>query len=111
LLIRLTIISSLSFLLFGIGYLISPRLRLEFDRYGLARFRVLVACLQLAGAAGQLAGIRYPMLGALSSGGLALMMLAAVGVRIRIGDSIGQSLPALLYLSANIYLTFAFLRA
>ena len=39
--------------------------------------------------------------------GLALMMLVAVGVRIRIKDTLLQRLPALLYLALNAYLSLA----
>jgi hypothetical protein len=39
--------------------------------------------------------------------GLALMMSVAVGVRIKIKDSMLQTMPALIYLALNIYLSLA----
>ena len=45
-------------------------------------------------------------MGQMAAGGLALMMLVAVGVRIRIQDSLFQTLPALIYLLLNAYLCF-----
>jgi hypothetical protein len=48
-----------------------------------------------------------PWLGQLAAGGLALMMLIAVIVRIQIKDTILQTLPALFYLALNAYLCLA----
>ena len=82
----------------------------EFGRYGFGGYRVLIAWLQLAGAAGQLLGFIYPRLGGLASGGLALMMLVAVGVRLKIDDTLMQTVPAMVYLLTNLYLCQAFFR-
>ncbi len=82
-------------------------MRGEFERYGLGRYRVVVAVLQLMGAAGQLLGLRYPLLGCLASGGLALMMLVAVVVRQQISDALPQWVPAAAYLVGNAYLAVA----
>ncbi len=60
--------------------------------------------LQLAAAVGLLAGLSQAWMGQMAAGGLALMMLVAVGVRIRIQDSLIQTLPALIYLLLNAYL-------
>lgn len=46
-------------------------------------------------------------MGQLAAAGLALMMLAAVGVRIWIRDTFVQTLPALFYLALNGYLSLA----
>jgi hypothetical protein len=43
----------------------------------------------------------------LAAGGLALMMLVAVVVRIQIKDSVLQTIPALFYLVLNTYLCLA----
>ena len=48
--------SALSFLFFGVGCLTSPRLQLEFVRYGLAKYRILTGWLQCLGAVGIAAG-------------------------------------------------------
>ena len=103
-------LSSLSMLCFGLGYLFSPRMRAEFGRYRLSRYRRLVAWLQLAGACGLMLGLLYPPIGSAAAAGLTAMMLVAVGVRFNIGDSLLQSAPAGLYLILNLYLSVAFLR-
>lgn len=82
-------------------------MRHEFTRYGLGRYRVVVAMLQLAGAVGQIVGLGYPLLGCFASGGLALMMFVALLVRRRIGDRFGHWVPAAVYFVGNIYLAGA----
>lgn len=46
-------------------------------------------------------------LGRVASAGLAVMMLVAVGVRVRIKDTPLQTIPALFYLALNAYLCLA----
>ena len=58
---------------------------------------------------GLVAGLNQPWIGLAASGGLALMMLVAVGVRIKIKDPLPRTTPAVLYLALNAYLClFAF---
>ncbi len=96
--------SSATFLVYGLLGLIAPSLEREFTRFGLPHLRVLTASLELLGALGLLVGLRWPPALWLSSGGLALLMLAGVGVRLRVGDSLVQMLPALALLLLNLYL-------
>ncbi len=77
----------------------------EFDRYGLGSQRTLVGGLQMCAAIGLLAGLSHPWMGRSAAAGLALMMLVAVGVRIRIKDTMLQTIPALIYLALNAYLS------
>jgi uncharacterized membrane protein YkgB len=79
----------------------------EFERYRLGSQRVVVGALQVAASLGLMAGLSQPWMGRSAAAGLALMMLVAVGVRIRISDSLLQTTPALFYLLLNIYLFFA----
>ena len=81
-------------------------MRREFERYRLSKYRPLIACLQIAGAVGQLAGGKYPGLGILASGGLSAMMLIAIAVRLQIGDRLLQCIPAAIYMVGNAYLVF-----
>ena len=76
----------------------------EFLRYRLASQRISVGALQWFAGIGLLAGMSQPWMGQLAAGGLALMMLIAVIVRIQIKDTIPQTLPALFYLALNTYL-------
>lgn len=47
----------------------------------------------------------------LSSGGLTIVMIGAFGIRIRIRDSMLQTLPSIVYLLITIYLTILFAEA
>jgi hypothetical protein len=107
--IDLTLIwfSAISFILFGCGCFVSLSMRREFQRYGLPGFRKLVGGLQLLGSIGLLAGMHTPWLGQLASGGLALLMLGGVGVRIKIKDTALLTLPAFAYMVLNAYLALA----
>ena len=100
-------VSAISFLFFGLGCFASPYIDREFKRYGLPHFRTLVGALQLAGAAGLLAGLHTPWVGQLAAAGLALLMLLGVGVRIKIKDTALQTQPALAYMLLNAYLALA----
>lgn len=102
--LALILLSALSFLAYGLACFRSPYIQGEFERYRLGSQRLLVGVLQLAAAIGLVAGLNLPWLGRAAAGGLALMMLVAVGVRIRIKDTLPQTTPALFYLALNTYL-------
>ena len=76
----------------------------EFERYGFGPQRTIIGGLQVLAAVGLLAGFRQPWMGKSAAGGLALMMLVAVAVRIKIGDNVLQTLPAAAFLGINGYL-------
>ncbi len=79
----------------------------EFVRYRLARQRQLVGALQIVAALGLILGLREPWLGRAAAAGLTVMMLLAVGVRIKIKDSFLQALPAFFFFALNAYLALA----
>lgn len=66
-----------------------------------------LAVLQVVGGAGQLLSLVYPPLAMPAALGLGAMMAIAIGVRVWIGDSLVQMLPAVAYLLANAYLIWA----
>ena len=103
----LILFSALSFLGYGSACFLYPPMKREFERYRFGAQRTLVGGLQLCAAIGLLAGLSQPWMGRVAAGGLALMMLVAVGVRIKIKDSLLQTLPAFLYLALNAYLSLA----
>jgi uncharacterized membrane protein YkgB len=103
----LILFSAISFLGYGSACFLSAYMKREFDRYHLGSQRALVGGLQLCAAIGLLAGLSHPWMGRAAAAGLALMMLVAVGVRIRIKDSLPQTTPALFYLALNAYLSLA----
>lgn len=96
--------SAVSFLVYGIGCFTSKYLNGEFVRYGFSSQRMLIGVLQLCGSLSLVAGLWVPLLGRFAAAGLAVMMLAAIGVRIKIRDSFVQTTPAILYFFLNAYL-------
>ena len=105
--VALILCSAISFLGYGSGCFLSDYLKRDFDRYGFGSQRALIGGLQLCAAGGLLAGLRQPWMGRTAAAGLALMMLVAVGVRIKIKDTFLQTTPALFYLVLNAYLCLA----
>lgn len=105
--ITLVIFSAISFLGFGSACIGASNMKREFKRYQLEAWRPLIGVLQLTAAAGLLAGLSQPWVGRAAAGGLAMMMLAGVFVRIRIKDRVPQMMPALFYLAVNAYLCAA----
>ena len=102
----LILISSLSFLAYGINWFVSPHMKSEFKRFGLEKFGLLTVVLEIGGALGLLVGLYLNSILIVSSGGLALLMLLGVLVRLKIKDSLWVSLPALFYLLLNSYIFF-----
>ncbi len=77
----------------------------EFVRFGLGQFRIMTGILEILGGTGLLIGYYGNQLAYLiSSGGLALLMLLGTLVRLRIKDSLTQTLPALGLLLINAYI-------
>jgi len=103
----LILFSAISFLAYGSACFLSTYMKREFDRYEFGSQRTLVGGLQLCAAIGLLAGLSQPWMGRAASAGLAVMMLVAVGVRIKIKDAVPQTIPALFYLALNAYLCLA----
>jgi len=102
----LVLISSLSFLAYGITYFTSSKMRSEFVRFGLSRFGMVTAILEILGAIGLLVGLLFNFFLILSSGGLALLMFLGVIVRLKVKDGLWASLPAVFFLVLNAYIFF-----
>lgn len=97
-----------AFVAYGLGCLRSTSIKAEFKRFGLARLRVLTGVLEVFGGLGLVVGLAWPPAMWLSSGGLALLMMLGVGVRVRVNDSLIQMLPALVLMLVNGFILFAF---
>ncbi|MFT6181824.1 MAG: putative membrane protein YphA (DoxX/SURF4 family) [Paracoccaceae bacterium] len=104
----LNLFCALSFIAYGVSCLAAAHMVREFERFGLPNYRKLTGILQLLGAVGLLIGFRFPIIGALAAGGLALQMLIGFGVRLKIRDHFLQSLPAFAYLLINAWLCVQF---
>lgn len=79
----------------------------EFKRYRMERFRTLVGYLEFAGGTGLLIGLFYPGLIAISSSGLALLMLLGTIIRIRARDPWLEILPAIFLMLINAYISLS----
>lgn len=77
---------------------------LEFERYQLEKYRVLVGWLEILGAVGLIVGLKFNLLFLLATCGLAVLMGLGVYTRYRVGDSILQIMPALLLFLVCCYL-------
>jgi len=106
----LTLVSSVTFLTYGILYFFSPQLKNEFRRFGLEKFGVLTALLEILGALGLLVGFFSTPILLLSSGGLALLMFFGLIARVRVKDSLVASLPAFILMVLNAYIFYTTFR-
>ncbi len=79
----------------------------EFKRFDLEKLGLMTIVLEFAGAAGLLVGLLFNPLLIFSSLGLALLMFAALVVRVQRRDSLLISLPALFFMFLNAYICWA----
>lgn len=99
-----------SFLFFGTGCFLLPRMKHEFERYRLPHLRKTVGGLQLLGGAGLIFGFFLsPPIGLLASACLSILMLLGVVIRIKIKDPLLAILPALTYAILSAYLAVSLL--
>lgn len=102
----LIFVSSLCFIGYGITYFTSPKLKSELKRFGFEKLGALIAILELLGAFGLLVGLQSPIILLISAGGLALLMFFGVLIRIKSGDTLWVSLPALFFMLLNAAIFF-----
>ena len=100
----LAALSAAAFLFYGLACLCSARLVAEFERYRLARFRVLVGSLEVAGALGLIAGWWFPLLQTAAAAGLFALMLCGLWARWRIRDPWYAMLPAFILAVMNLFI-------
>jgi uncharacterized membrane protein YphA (DoxX/SURF4 family) len=105
--ISLVLISSISFLYYGTATIFNKAMQVEFERYGLNKFRALTGYLQLLGGIGLLVGLKIAPILSISSAGLSLLMLMGFVVRVKIKDSVLLSAPSFLFMLLNAYIFWA----
>ena len=101
--ILLVLFAGISFIIYGSLLLISPKMQNEFKRFGLEKFTALTGVLELLGGIGLLIGLKFSFIILISSGGLALLMLLGLGVRIKMKDSFWLTFPSLFFMLLNLY--------
>ncbi len=99
-----TILSIILFLFYGLSCLFSDAMAVEFERFGLSRFRQLTGGLEVLGGLGLIVGYVVPAIAIAASGGLTLLMILGVATRIRVRDSFLETLPAVFLLLVNLYI-------
>jgi hypothetical protein len=87
-----------------VSYVATPHMKNEFKRFGLEKLGLLTILLEFIGALGLLVGLIFKPILVISSLGLALLMLIALIVRMKLKDSLLISLPAFFYMSLNIFI-------
>lgn len=97
-------LSIVAFLAYGSLCVAGKSMVGEFERFGLARFRVLTGVLEVLGALGLLVSYAIPALVPLAAGGLSLLMFLGVLTRVRLRDSLAQIFPAFALMVVNAYL-------
>lgn len=102
-----TVLSAVLFLGYGAVVLLTGGMREEFERFGLARFRLATGVLEVLGGAGLLVGLVRDELLVVASAGLALLMLLGVLTRIRVKDPMVEVVPAAALMVANGFILAA----
>jgi hypothetical protein len=97
----LILISGVSFVIYGTSSIFSKKMLVEYKRWGYPEQRLLIGGLQFLGGLGLFVGLYFKPLIPLSSASLLLLMLAAIGVRIKIKDQPIMMLPAVFYALIN----------
>ncbi|SCY03837.1 DoxX-like family protein [Nonlabens sp. Hel1_33_55] len=94
--------SGIAFLFFGVTCLLTPRMKLEFTRFGLSTIqRQITGVLQIAGSIGLLLFTYSLLIAAISAAGLSILMLLGFITRMRIKDSVYESSPAFIFMILN----------
>ena len=107
----LVVVSGTAFVLYGVRCLVAPRMHREFERFGLAKFRTLTGVLEVLGGVGLLGGFIWEPAWWMASLGLCVLMLCGVIVRVRCGDGVLVTLPAIGFMLVNGYIFFTAWRA
>ena len=100
----LSIASSLIFIVYGVFCAFTPSMVADFHRFGLDNLRILTGILEILGGIGLLVGLKWRPALWLSAGGLALLMLIAFGVRLKMQDSVVLSTPSFALMVLNVYI-------
>ncbi|WP_397299680.1 DoxX family protein [Nonlabens ulvanivorans] len=105
----IALFSGACFLFYGFSCLLSNRMALEFERFGIPQYRNLTGILQILGGSSIILGLyTISILGFMGALGLSLLMFLGFGVRLKIKDSFVLSAPAFLFGLLNAYLAYRF---
>ncbi len=100
----LSCLSGAAFVIYGVLCFYSTSMANDFHRFGLDDLRVLTGILELLGGTGLLMGLKWPSALWISAAGLALLMLIAFCIRMRMHDGVVVSAPSFTLMLINIYI-------
>jgi len=106
--LTLGIPTALAFIIYGVTCLCTPTMRVEFERFQVPQYRILIGITQLMGAGALLVGMRVPVVGLIGALGLTVQMAAGVAVRVRIGDTWLQASQAAVFMFLNAWLVVSY---
>lgn len=100
----LILFSGVSFIIYGVYIFKSSKMQNEFARFRLEKFTKLTGLLEILGGVGMLVGIKFSIILFISSGGLAILMLLGLGIRLKVKDGFWLFFPALFFMLLNLYI-------
>ncbi len=103
----LTVVSAITFIVYGLLCLFTNHMQIEFEHYRLSQYRKLTGSLELLGGIGLLVGQYYSPLIILCSSGLSVLMFLGVIFRLKARDPLFEILPALLLMVLNLQILFS----
>ena len=83
----------------------------EYNRWGFAKYRKIIGSLQFLASLGLLAGFYFKFLISIVSFLLCIMMIIAILTRVKVNDSIIETLPAIMYAILNIFIFYFSLKS
>ena len=108
--IILVLISALSFFYYGLNSLFSKKMVVEYNRWGFEKYRKIIGSLQFLASLGLLAGFYFKVLISIVSFLLFIMMVVAIFIRVKVNDSIIETLPATMYAMLNLFIFYVYLK-
>jgi hypothetical protein len=107
------LLSGISFVGYAIAYFVGPKMKAEFERFGLQKYGLITILFEILGGLGLLTGyfLNIDILFKISALGLSVLMFLGVMVRLKVKDGLFVTLPAFFFFLLNAYLTwFAFFK-
>ncbi len=103
----LILISASSFFFYSVRSIFSNHMISEYSRWGLSRARIFISLLQFLLALSLIMGLWNLYLLLISSFFLTVMMIFAILVRVKIKDSLLDSVPAVFYALLNLSICYS----
>lgn len=100
----ITLFSGLSFIAYALMFVITPKMRVEFDKLNIRKYSIVIVTLEALGGLGLIVGLFIPPILILSSGGLTILMLLALIMRLYNMNNFKFMYQALFFFLVNGYI-------